>query len=155
MKRDFKSTLLHRASRRFYQNIALYFLGRQLSAQPADFPLLGARRLTVHCPEPASTLGLHPVEQPLPHDPQHSGCPGSNLSAIHQPDRCLFGLGRVAPLLFSSFPRSLSELKHSARGELFRDKVTNYNVPRSDFYVRPPKWKSRPGFRHVLVPEAG
>jgi len=51
--------------RRFSQNIALYLRPSQLSAQPADFHLLGTHWLAVNTQEPTLALSLDPVEQRL------------------------------------------------------------------------------------------
>ena len=97
MKAYFKSTLLHRVSRRFSQYVALHLHACQLSAQPADFHLLGAhRRFTVRALELALALRLHPVEQRLLHDPQRSGGRCNALPTLDQPDRLLLEFERVA-----------------------------------------------------------
>ena len=96
MKAYFKSTLLHRVSRRFSQNVTLHLHARQLSAQPADFHLLGAHRLAFSACELALPMGLEPVEQRLVDHAQRSGHRCNSLPAIDQLERLLLEFERVA-----------------------------------------------------------
>ena len=97
MKAYFKSTLLHRVSRRFSQNARLHLHARQFGPEPADFHLLGAhRRFAVSSCELALALRLDPVEERLVNHTQRSGRRSDSLSALDQLERLLLEFERVA-----------------------------------------------------------
>ena len=96
MKAYFKNRPSCKVRRRFSQNVTLHLHACQLSAQPTDFHLLGARGLAVRTCELTLAMGLDPVEQRLVDRVQHARRRRDALAVVHQAHCLLLEFERVA-----------------------------------------------------------